>query len=101
MINLDVASANGVLTPVTGISGSVQSQETSGDFLKEFWDVIQTMDTTQKSAQQKVQDVMTNKSDDTHGALIAEEKASLQLEIATTIRDRAVSAFNKLMDTQI
>jgi len=101
MINIDSISANGVLPQISGISGSAKTEESSGDFMKEFWDVIQSMDTTQKTAQQKVEDVMTNKSDDTHGALIAEEKASLQLEIATTIRDKAVYAFNKLMDTQI
>ena len=66
-----------------------------------FWDFVGDLNETQKVGQQKMSDVMTGKSDDTHGALIAVENASLYTEIATTVRDKTVYGFNKIMDMQI
>lgn len=66
-----------------------------------FWDFVGDLNETQKVGQQKMSDIMTGKSDDTHGALIAVEKASLYTEIATTVRDKTVYGFNKIMDMQI
>lgn len=79
----------------------IQESSSKRDFVEEFWDVIESLDATQKEGQQKMTDVATGKSDDSAGALVALEKASLQFEIATTIRDKGVYAFNKLLETQI
>lgn len=94
-----------MLSNVNGLQGVTLKKPEQPEEVKEtkmdFWDAVENLNDTQKVGQQKMSDIMTGKSDDTHGALIAVEKASLYTEIATSVRDKAVYGFNKLMDMQI
>lgn len=94
-----------VISNANGLQSVTLKQPEQPEEAKEtkmnFWDVVESLNESQKTGQQKMTEIMTGQSDDTHGALIATEKASLYTEIATTVRDKAIYGFNKLMDMQI
>lgn len=91
----------GMIQQIAPVGGVSVPRTSEADFTTSLWTLVESMNETQKTAQNSMQDVVSGKSDDSAGALVALEKASLQLEIASTVRDKAVYAFNKLMDTQI
>lgn len=62
---------------------------------------LQDMNQTQQEGNLKLEDVMTGKSDDTHGALIALEKAELQMKLATVVRDKFVQAYQQIINMQV
>lgn len=62
---------------------------------------IQNMNQTQVDANALMTDVLLGKSDDTHGALIALEKASIQMQLMVKVRDQLTESYNKLINIQI
>lgn len=64
-------------------------------------DTVSGLDERQKFANKKVEDVLLGKSDDTHGALIALEKAELEMQLATVVRDKFTQGYQQIMNMQI
>lgn len=62
---------------------------------------IVNINETQKYATTLMQDVLAGKSDDTHGALIALEKADMQFQLAVTVRDKMTQGVQSILNMQI
>lgn len=77
-----------------------EKTQSKGGFDQVF-DVINGMNQDQVQANQLMSDVILGKSEDTHGALIALEKASMQMQLATKVRDELIQGYNKLINIQI
>lgn len=99
MINLE-----GIHMPSTVMmpnSIETQTEQTkSGDF-DSVLKAIEHTNQTQVSANQLMSDVILGKSEDTHGAMIALEKASIQMELMVKVRDQLTEGINKLINIQI
>jgi flagellar hook-basal body complex protein FliE len=62
---------------------------------------VSSMENTQVDAKTQMADVLMGRSDDSHGALIALQKAELQMSFASTVRDKVVQGVNQLFNMQI
>ena len=99
MINLE-----SIQMPSTFLTMNSQATDdnttTSGGF-DVLFNVIQGVNDKQVSANNLMSDVILGKSEDTHGALIALEKASIQMQLMTKVRDELTEGYNKLINIQI
>lgn len=69
-----------------------------------FESVLQTvteMTHQQVSSKMLMADVLAGRSENTHGALIELEKAELQMNLATVVRDKTAQAYNQIINMQI
>jgi len=96
-MNINAISGSLPLSQISKVTSSNPIEQVGSD----FWAYIQNMNNTQQVAQEKNYEVTIGKSDDTHGALIAADKAALQTDIAVTVRDKVTYGINKLLDMQI
>lgn len=62
---------------------------------------VNTVDDAQKDAAQKVQDVVSGKSENIHEVMIAGQKASLSFQLMTEIRNRMIETYQELSRMQI
>lgn len=86
------------LQSFSNVKGKNEVNQTVFDKL---WTTIEGMNETQNEGSSKVQDVLLGKSDDTHGALIALEKAELQMQLATTVRDKVTQGYQQIINMQL
>ena len=66
-----------------------------------IFETLKTMNHEQVNANNLMTDVITGKSEDTHGALIALEQATTKMEIAVKVRDEVIQSYDKLINIQI
>ena len=62
---------------------------------------LETMKETQKTAKTEFANVLLGNSDNAHNALIAAEKANIQMQFYTTVRDKALNGINHLLNMQV
>lgn len=97
MLNIEGLSSN--IVPLD-LKGNEKVEKSSGDFGKVF-DIVSEANQNQHQANKMMSDVLLGKSEDTHGALIALEKVSIQMELMVKVRDELIQGYNKLMNIQI
>jgi len=84
-------------------SGQVgQSSEgkgaTFGDFLQ---NLVTEANTSQISADQKLQEVASGRNKDLHGAVIAMEKADVNFRLLAQVRNKVIEAYREIMRMQV
>jgi flagellar hook-basal body complex protein FliE len=99
--------------PVGGISpfsigplvGSGGAPGASGAGAKGFGQALANslgqLDATQAQASQQAQALATGQATDASSVVMAVEKASLEVQLATQIRTKATDAFNEIMRMQV
>lgn len=85
---------------VNNIIGQGKNKEISSGFDKVLG-IVEEMNKGQVKAKSEMTSVLNGESDNTHGALIALEKASLQLQMATTARDKLLQGYQQIINMQI
>lgn len=90
------ASAAGAALPTA--NGSVAS---SGGFTQALTDAVGSISGLQTNADLAVSGLALNQGVDIHQAMIAMDQASLGIHLATTVRDKAVEAYQTLMNMQM
>ncbi|HTD54815.1 MAG TPA: flagellar hook-basal body complex protein FliE [Silvibacterium sp.] len=63
-------------------------------------DALHSVQTLEDQASSTVEGLMTGSGVDIHQAMIATQKASLAFEMALAIRNKAVAAYQQVMQTQ-
>lgn len=99
MMNLEGIETASALT-MPNVIGGAEQKSTTGSF-DQLLNVIESANETQTSANALMSDVILGKSEDTHGAMIALEKASIQMELMVKVRDQLTEGYNKLINIQI
>ena len=64
-------------------------------------DAIRSVDQSQFHADDKLSDLAAGKDVDIHGTMIAMEEADITLRTMTSVRDKVVEAYQKLMNMSI
>jgi flagellar hook-basal body complex protein FliE len=85
----------GPLVPSTSSSGGG-----SKGFGQALTSSIDKLDQTQAVADQQTQALATGKATDVSSVVVAVEKASLEVQLATQIRTKATDAFTQIMQMQ-
>ena len=79
-------------------SGSSISGESFADSLKK---AVNTVDTLQKDADVKMQELATGKSQNLHETMIAAEKADIALKLMVQVRNKIIDAYQEIMRMQV
>jgi flagellar hook-basal body complex protein FliE len=78
-------------------SGSI-SGESFADSLKK---AVHSVDSLQKDADVKMQELTTGKSQNIHETMIAAEKADIALKLMVQVRNKIIEAYNEIMKMQV
>lgn len=76
-------------------------EENTPSAFEKLWDTVEGLNNKQIEANTKIQDVLLGKSDDTHGALIALEKAEIQMQLAVSVRDKLTQGYQQIINMQL
>ncbi len=94
----DIKIQNPIHPPVgTAISGKPELSSNSGSFSKMLTDSINQVNQHQVEADSSINDLSTGKQPDIHRTMIAMEKASISFELLMQIRNKVVSAYDRIM----
>jgi flagellar hook-basal body complex protein FliE len=96
------------LTPVSGtsqaplasVSGTLAPAQPGAPFAALMRNAMQQMQALDQNAAQTVDGLMTGNGTDIHTAMIATQKTDLAFEMALSFRNKAVGAYQQLMNTQ-
>lgn len=82
--------------------GAPEQTEKTADFGQMFTNAIKEVDELQKTANDKITDVVAGKSSASpHEAMIAMEKADVAFTLMNQIRSKIIRAYEEVMRTQI
>ena len=99
------SSALGATTGISGTAattGTTAAQGSSGsDFASILASSVDQLQATQTNADNLATQAATGDLKDVHDYMIASNEASLATEMAVTIKNQAVSAFNEIMRMQV
>ena len=87
-------------TPAIHQTTTAGAQASSGDFAASLAGAVDNLQQLQSSSNQLAVQAVTGNLDDIHNATIAATRAEVTLELASTVRNKAVDAFNEIMRMQ-
>jgi len=94
----DIKIQNPIRPPVeTAISRKPDLSSNLGSFGKILTDSIQQVNQLQVEADSSIDGLSTGKQPDIHRTMIAMEKASISFELLMQIRNKVISAYDKIM----
>jgi flagellar hook-basal body complex protein FliE len=91
----------GQLVENSGATSSATQSSGGGGFGQMLSNSISKLDQTQTNANQQVQDLATGKAQDLSSVVMSVEQASLEVQLASQIRNKAVDAYNDIFRMQI
>jgi flagellar hook-basal body complex protein FliE len=99
MVGLDLIGA-----AVSGIAGLGGSSPVAGPAAQPFGGVLQSLmaqtNTLDKQAKQAVTGLLNGSGVDVHEAMIATQKSDMAFELALQVRNKAVGAYQQMMQMQ-
>ncbi len=87
----------GALSPATGVSPTGSG---GGGFAASLAGAVDNLQQLQSTSNQLAVQAVTGSLDDIHTATIAATRAQVTLELAATVRNKGVEAFNEIMRMQ-
>ena len=83
------------------VIGDPNSKSPSTSFGRVLQQSLDQVSRLQLEANSSINDLATGKQTDIHQTMIAVEKASVSFELLMQIRNKVISAYDKLMRTQV
>jgi flagellar hook-basal body complex protein FliE len=80
-------------------SGNVKSS--GGGFGSMIKDAVESIDGTQKSAEQEISKAVTGESTDLHKTIIQLQTADLKFQLGLQVRNKLVGAYEEVMRMQV
>ena len=94
----EITIQNPVQSPVgTAISRKSDLSSSSDTFAKMLTDTINQVNRLKVEADSNINDLATGKHSDIHRTMIAMEKASISFELLMQIRNKVISAYDRIM----
>jgi flagellar hook-basal body complex protein FliE len=82
-----------------GLTGGVQ--EAGKSFADTLKDSVANVNTLQKTADMKAQDLATGKTDNIQDVMISAEKADIALRLMVNVRNKIIDAYQDIMKMQV
>lgn len=93
---------NSVSPLSSGNQTSVGDAKNSGDgFGSLIKDAVESIDGTQKSAEQEIAKAVTGESPDLHKTIIALQTADLKFQLGLQVRNKLIGAYEEIMRMQV
>jgi flagellar hook-basal body complex protein FliE len=91
------------IQPLAGPNNSINPVQPppSASFGKALQESLEQVNRLQLEADAKINDLATGKRTDIHQTMIAVEKASVSFELMMQIRNKVISAYDKIMRTPV
>lgn len=96
-----LASGQSVGVGAAGAAAGASPVGTAGAFTQSLTDAIGSLSGLQATADAATAGAALNNGLDIHQAMIAMQQASLGMQLATQVRDKAVEAYQTLMNMQM
>lgn len=93
---LDISGSLSKLSP-TGES----SESEGGGFGSVIKDAVDSLDKTQKAAEQEIKTAVKGESPDLHKTIIALQSADLQFQLGLQVRNKLIGAYEEIMRMQV
>ena len=84
-----------------GPASGPTSATSTGGFAKALADQIGKLDASQADAAQQAQQLATGKAQDISSVVLAVEKSSLEIQLATQVRNKLVEAYQDIFRMQV
>ena len=78
-----------------------QTQAGEGNFADTLKNAIGEVNKLQKTADVKMQQLASGKSENIHDVMIASEKADIALKLMVQVRNKVINAYNDIMRMQV
>ncbi|GAA0461218.1 flagellar hook-basal body complex protein FliE [Alkalibacillus silvisoli] len=79
----------------------VTASEVQESFANELKNAINSVNSTQQESNAQTNALINGEADDLHNVMISAEKASVTLQTATEIQNKAIEAYQKIMRMQL
>lgn len=89
------------LADLTKVTSSASAESASLPFQTMFQNAISDVQDTGTSLDKELAGLATGNSDDLHNIVIASNKATLSVELLVQLRDKALNAYNEIMNMNI
>ena len=89
------------MTSTADISGGALKKSSGEGFGSVMKDAIDSIDQTQKSAEQEIAKAVTGESPDIHKTIIALQTADLKFQLGLQVRNKLIGAFDEVMRMQV
>ncbi|MBK9292859.1 MAG: flagellar hook-basal body complex protein FliE [Oligoflexia bacterium] len=84
------------------ISPSIGKVDKAADsFASSLKEAVNAVNTAQKDADRKMQELATGKSNNIHETMIAAEKADISLRLMVQVRNKVIEAYHEIMKMQV
>jgi flagellar hook-basal body complex protein FliE len=93
-------SANSLSNPLSKLSNE-GVEGSGGGFGSIIKDAVNSLDETQKSAEQEIKSAVTGESPDLHKTIIALQTADLQFQLGLQVRNKLIGAYEEVMRMQV
>jgi flagellar hook-basal body complex protein FliE len=99
-MNISNISSQSPISPGDQITagGAKSSGDGFGSLIK---DAVESIDTTQKSAEQEISKAVTGESPDIHKTIIALQTADLKFQLGLQVRNKLIGAYDEIMRMQV
>lgn len=102
---MNINSINSALAPSalsgetkTGAAGKASGNSSFGSLVK---DTLESIETTQKGAEQEISRAVTGESPDLHKTIIALQTADLKFQFGLQVRNKVIGAYEEIMRMQV
>ncbi len=97
---MNISNINSV-SPISS-GATTDSVKSSGDgFGSLITDAVDSIDGTQKNAEQEIAKAVTGESPDLHKTIIALQTADLKFQLGLQVRNKLIGAFDEIMRMQV
>ena len=91
--------ATSVQAPALFTAG--KDQANGSTFQSIFKGAVDTVDGTQKQANQAIEDFLSGNTEDVHSTVLATQRAELTFELFMQVRNKMISAYQEIMRMQV
>jgi flagellar hook-basal body complex protein FliE len=99
-VTTSVGNSGGLNAFGRGLDLNVSTSSGKAPFGSLFSDAVEQVDALEKQARATVTGLMTGSGVDVHQAMIATQKADMAFELALSVRNKAVQAYQSVMGMQ-
>jgi flagellar hook-basal body complex protein FliE len=89
------------LPSLEGASGTGGAGQTDGSFGSVVRNAVESLEQTQKGAEQEIARAVTGESPDLHRTIIALQTADLSFQLGMQVRNKLIGAYDEIMRMQV